>query len=137
MKKVYNMFFNGKYKEIGLYFVVGGLATVVEWTVFWILKEVFHIQYLMATGIAFIFSTFANWEFGRILVFKTPSEKNFLNEIISIYLASIIGLSLNLLVMVILVQIFKMNEMISKMTATILIFMYNYFVRKFLIYKTK
>lgn len=124
-----------RFKDLFLYLVVGGLATIVEWAGFWVLSNLLHVQYLVATALAFTVSTFANWAFGRLLVFKDPGEQSLLRELASIYLASIVGLLLNLLIMYVMVQLFSVNKMISKMTATALVFAYNYLVRKLLIYK--
>lgn len=124
-------------RELFLYLIVGGLATLVEWIGFWLFNGVLHIQYLIATAIAFIISTFANWVFGRLLVFKDPGGQSLTKELASIYLASSVGLLLNLIIMYILVDFLSIHEMFSKMTATVLVFSYNYLVRKLVIYKKK
>lgn len=110
------------------------MATIVEWSAFWVLTNPIHVQYLLATALAFIFSTFANWFFGRLLVFKS-GKGSFLREIISVYLASAVGLLLNLLTMFILVQHFTIDKMLSKIAATAIVFIYNYLVRKRIIYR--
>lgn len=122
-------------KELFLYLIVGGLATIVEWAGFWVLSNLLHVQYLLATALAFAVSTFANWVFGRLLVFKDPGDQSLARELASIYLASIVGLLLNLLIMYVLVQLFTVDKMLSKMIATVLVFAYNFLVRKLLIYK--
>ncbi len=120
-------------KEFLLYVIVGGIATVGEWVVFFALDK-FMIHYAAATVIAYIFSTFLNWGAGRILVFKS-SGQTLAREIISIYLTSIGGMLLNLLIMWIAVDLFAIDGMISKIIATAIVFFYNFLVRKILIYK--
>ncbi|HIX05109.1 MAG TPA: GtrA family protein [Candidatus Fournierella pullicola] len=117
------------------YLVVGALATVVEWTAFWVLEGRMGMPYPAATALAFAFSTFANWAFGRLLVFKAPTGCSLAKEIGKVYLASAVGLLLNLAIMFVLVDGMGQNEMISKMIATVLVFGYNYLIRKRLIYK--
>ena len=136
ISKIRNLLQNEQFKGLLLYLIVGGLATIVEWAAFWVLANPLHIQYLLSTALAFVFSTFANWFFGRLLVFK-ESNQSLLREIISIYLASGVGLLLNLLIMFVLVQIFAIDKMLSKIAATAMVFIYNYLVRKLLIYKQK
>ena len=64
-------------KQFILYLIVGGLATIVEWAVFYLLDNIMAINYMIATAIAFIISTFANWLFGRIILFqKTQNTDN-------------------------------------------------------------
>lgn len=134
--KIRNLLQSNQFRDLFLYLIVGGLATVVEWAAFWVLANPVHVQYLIATALAFIFSTFANWVFGRLLIFKSGGG-SFLREIASIYLASVVGLLLNLIIMFILVQAFTVGKMLSKVTATAIVFIYNYLVRKLIIYRKK
>lgn len=120
-------------KDFLLYLIVGGIATVTEWILFFVLDNI-DVHYTLATVTAYILSTFINWLTGRLLVFKN-SRQTFLKEISSIYMASIVGLLLNLLIMWVAVDIFSINEMVSKITATAIVFIYNFLVRKLLIYK--
>ena len=117
------------------YLIVGGLATIVEWAGFWLFSEKLSIEYLLATALAFAISTFANWLFGRLLVFRGKQQQSLLREILSVYLASIVGLLLKLLIMFLLVQLLGVEKMIAKMAATVLVFTYNYLVRKLIIYR--
>ena len=117
------------------YLIVGGLATIVEWAGFWLFSEKLSIEYLLATALAFAISTFANWLFGRLLVFRGKQQQSLLREILSVYLASIVGLLLNLLIMFLLVQLLGVEKMIAKMAATVLVFTYNYLVRKLISYR--
>ena len=121
--------------DLFLYLIVGALATIVEWSGFWIFFDMLQIQYLLATALAFVFSTFANWLLGRILVFRGKQNQSLLKELLSIYLTSIGGLLLNLGFMYVMVDFCSIQEMIAKITATVLVFSYNYLIRKKLIYK--
>lgn len=122
------------FKQFISYLFVGGGATVVEWLCFYLFHEMWYIQYLLATALAFIFSTFANWLLGRIFTFK-DSKKNILLELLQIYIVSIGGLIFNLIIMYLLVSHLEVKEMFSKMIATCIVFMYNFLIRKFLIYR--
>lgn len=117
------------------YLIVGGLATIVEWVGFWLFSEKIGIAYLLATTFAFAISTFANWLFGRLLVFRGKQTQSLLREILSIYLASIVGLLLNLIIMFVLVQLLTVGKMPAKVIATVLVFAYNYLIRKLVIYR--
>ena len=121
--------------DLFLYLIVGALATIVEWSGFWIFFDMLQIQYLLATALAFVFSTFANWLLGRILVFRGKQNQSLLKELLSIYLTSIGGLLLNLGIMYVMVDFCSIQEIIAKITATVLVFSYNYLIRKKLIYK--
>ena len=120
-------------KDFFLYLIVGGVATVAEWLIFFVLDKI-YLHYAIATAIAYILSTFVNWLAGRILVFK-ESHQAFIKEIGEIYLASVVGLLLNLIIMWVAVDLIAADEMVSKVIATAIVFFYNFLVRKLLIYK--
>ena len=121
------------FKQFALYLVVGGIATVVEWACFWVFNHWMH--YTLATALAFVVSTFANWLAGRLLVFK-KSAQSLLAELAQIYGTSIVGLLMNLAIMWVAVEQFGVQEMIAKIIATGIVFFWNFFVRKLLIYKS-
>ena len=119
-------------KQMGLYLIVGAVATLVEWTVFYLLVQYAEIRYFIATPIAFIFSTYANWIIGRRLLFH-PTQ-NIKKELAKIYLTSAFGLLWNLLIMWLAVDGFGLAPMLSKIMATGIVFLWNFAIRKFLIY---
>ena len=125
------------WKHFISYLFVGGAATLVEWLFFWLFEGVLHIQYLVATVLAIVISTFSNWLFGRLWTFKDSQKGNVLLEIGKIYVASIVGLLLNLLIMWVLVDGIHLHEMLSKIIATGIVFLYNYLVRIWVIYRKK
>lgn len=117
------------------YLIVGGIATVVEWVCFYILSYQAHIHYLLATTLAFVISTAANWLAGRLLTFQGAEKQPILQELAKIYAVSIIGLLLNLLLMYLFVQKVGLAKMVGKIIATVLVFAWNFVVRKFWIYR--
>ena len=120
-------------KDFFLYLIVGGIATVTEWILFYLLEEC-AVHYTVATIIAYVTSTFFNWLAGRLLVFK-KNRLSIFKELLGIYIASIVGLLMNLAIMWLAVDCFSFNEMLSKIIATAIVFFYNFLVRKLLIYK--
>ena len=121
-------------KDFLLYVVVGGIATLIEWVIFYLLNTWISLHYMICTAVAYVISTFVNWLFGRILLFK-KKDVGITKEIISIYLTSIIGLLGNLAIMWVTVDLLKTNESIAKIIATGIVFMWNYIVRKCVIYR--
>ncbi|MBQ0110847.1 MAG: GtrA family protein [Oscillospiraceae bacterium] len=81
------------------YVLVGAIATAVEYGIFTLL--IFALgkpYYEIATVVGYIVSTFFNWLFGRIILFKT-SNKPLFKEILEIYLASVAGLLMSMGIM--------------------------------------
>ena len=117
-----------------IYFIVGGLATIVEWSAFYVLNSIFNIHYAFATTLAFILSTAANWLFGRLILFR-DSKQNTAKELVKIYMVSIIGLLMNIAIMFVAIEKLGIQDMISKIIATGIVFIWNFLIRKLVIYK--
>jgi len=132
---IQKLYSNQEFRKLFLYLIVGGLATIVEWVCFYIFDYIFDIHYMIATALAFIFSTFANWVFGRLLMFKKRESLSLWKEISAIYATSIGGLIFNLLIMFVLVRWIHVGNMLSKIIATGIVFFYNYGIRRKFIYK--
>lgn len=127
--------FLAKISPLLLYFLVGGCASIVEWLCFFLLHIILCLHYQIATIIAIVFSTFSNWGFGRLFLFKRKENVGLIVEIGKIYLASIVGLVFNMVLMWLFIDKFMLNEMISKIIATGVVFVYNYLIRRLYIYK--
>ena len=117
-----------------LYLVVGALATVVEWITFYLFDVIFGIHYTFSTALAFAVSTFSNWGFGKLILFRQKSQ-NVAGEIFKIYLISVIGLLMNIAIMFVAIEKIGISDMVSKIIATCIVFVWNFLIRKFWIYK--
>ena len=123
------------------YFFVGGVAAIVEWVMFFIFANVLQINYFVSTVIAFIFSTTANWILGRITTFKdnnTYKDKK-AKEAFLVFIVSAIGLLFNLILMYLFVTVMgfdsSLGKTLSKIAATGIVFIWNFLIRKLVIYK--
>lgn len=128
-------------KQFISYFFVGGVAAIVEWVMFFIFANVLQINYFVSTVIAFIFSTTANWILGRITTFKdnnTYKDKK-AKEAFLVFVVSAIGLLFNLLLMYLFVTVMgfdsSLGKTLSKIAATGIVFIWNFLIRKLVIYK--
>ena len=128
-------------KQFISYFFVGGVAAIVEWVMFFIFANVLQINYFVSTVIAFIFSTTANWILGRITTFKdnnTYKDKK-AKEAFLVFILSAIGLLFNLILMYLFVTVMgfdsSLGKTLSKIAATGIVFIWNFLIRKLVIYK--
>ena len=128
-------------KQFISYFFVGGVAAIVEWVMFFIFANVLQINYFVSTVIAFIFSTTANWILGRITTFKdnnTYKDKK-AKEAFLVFVVSVIGLLFNLILMYLFVTVMgfdsSLGKTLSKIAATGIVFIWNFLIRKLVIYK--
>lgn len=128
-------------KQFISYLFVGGVAAIVEWVMFFIFANVLQINYFVSTVIAFIFSTTANWILGRITTFKdnnTYKDKK-AKEAFLVFVVSAIGLLFNLILMYLFVTVMgfdsSLGKTLSKIAATGIVFIWNFLIRKLVIYK--
>ena len=128
-------------KQFISYFFVGGVAAIVEWVMFFIFANVLQINYFVSTVIAFIFSTTANWILGRITTFKdnnTYKDKK-AKEAFLVFVVSALGLLFNLILMYLFVTVMgfdsSLGKTLSKIAATGIVFIWNFLIRKLVIYK--
>ena len=125
------------------YVFVGGIAAIVEWVCFWLFSNVIGMNYILATALAFIFSTAANLVLGRVWTFKDNHsyEGKRVKEAVIIYVVSAIGLLLNMLLMYIFVSVLHLDtpllKVVSKVAATGIVFFWNFLIRKLVIYRKK
>ena len=123
------------------YFFVGGVAAVVEWVMFFLFANVLQIHYFVSTVLAFIFSTSANWILGRITTFKdnVSYKDKKAKEAVLVFAVSAIGLLFNLVLMYLFVTVMgfdsSVGKTLSKVAATGIVFIWNFLIRKLVIYK--
>lgn len=122
-------------RQLFSYFFVGGAAALVEWATFWLFNDVININYLLATFLAFMASTFVNLLIGRVTTFKNAEVRNHKKEAAAVYMISAAGLGFNLLLMFIFVSGISISAMPAKIISTGIVFFWNFFARKFWIYK--
>ena len=120
-------------RNVALYSIVGVSATAVEWLVFFILNQLLGMQYVLATVLATVLSGFTNWAVGRFLMFKRTSSAP--KEIGKIYIAGLVSMSFNLLLMWIMVSRIGLHPMAAKVIATLIVFTWNYTIATKVIYK--
>ncbi len=128
-------------KQFISYFFVGGVAAVVEWIMFFLFANVMTLNYILSTVLAFIFSTTTNWILGRVFTFKnsTSYKNNVGKEAFAVFLVSAIGLLFNMFLMYIFVTVIGFDSVIgktaSKIAATGIVFVWNFLIRKLVVYR--
>lgn len=97
---------------------------------------------MLATVLAFIFSTSVNWFLGKMWTFKgnMKYQGKVLQEVALIFVASAVGLGFNLILMRVFVDFLKMDtsllSTLAKVISTGMVFIWNYMIRRFVIYRT-
>ncbi len=119
-------------KKFISYFMVGGMAAIVEWVTFAVFNS--FCSYVIATIISFIIATTANYFLGKAMTFKNYKKSK--TDVIAVFGVSAVGLLLNVMFMHILIEIIHFPiELLAKIISTGLVFIWNYISRRLFIYK--
>ena len=125
------------------YLIVGGMATVVEWVLFWYFVYPLHWNQNIGLAVAYIISTLVNMLLGRLLTFRHASvigkgssrALNAMKETLLIYLVSAAGCVMNILLLDLFTEALHMNSMMAKVLVTGMMLSVNFLARKLGIYR--
>ncbi len=126
-----------KYEEVIKYLIIGVLTTIINYTLFAILSQLLlldiHVSNIIAWIITVIVAYFAN----KLFVFESKSFKAnvLIKEISTFGFARVFSLALEEIILYLFVNLLKMNELIIKLIANIVVIIVNYIFSKFIIFK--
>lgn len=110
--------------------IVGVIATLLEWIIFYICTNQLKIHYSISTIIGFSISTIFNYWASVKWVFDVNKEKSKKLNFILFVVLSIVGLGLNELILWICIEKFAIYNMIGKVIATGIVMVFNFITRK-------
>lgn len=115
------------------YIVVGGSAALINWIVFYMATYV-GLWYIYAGLASFMLATLWNFLLARIFIF-TNSSHHILKESALVYIASSLGLLIDIGTLYICVEFLALHAMLGKVIATGMAFVFNFSIRFWYIYK--
>lgn len=117
------------------YGFVGGVAFVADYGTLFGLTHYAHVHYLTSAAVAFIIGLTVNYLLSISWVFnKNRSAKPWV-EFMVFTLIGIVGLGLNEAIMYVATDLLTLHYMFSKLISTALVFCWNFFARKLIIFK--
>jgi putative flippase GtrA len=114
--------------------IVGVIATIIDFSVLMLLKEVVHLDVLVASALSFCVSVVANYILSMLFVFKGGKNGKIIEFIIFVVL-SVGGLLLNQLLMWLGTEILAVYYLWVKVFACIFVPIYNFVTRKIFLEK--
>ena len=118
------------------YVFVGGIATVADWGILYLLTSVAGIHHLVSAVISFLAGLTVNFALSKLFVFKADEARiNASAEFIGYGLIGAAGLGITEAIMFVMTDRLAVHYMISKMTATAIVLVWNYLARKKIIYR--
>lgn len=123
-----------KYEKFIIYFIVGSIATLINALSYYFYRMVintYEINVILSWITSLLFAFYMN----RKYVFK--SKNQVIKEFINFTISRLLTLFLELIFMYILVDLVKMNDMFAKLINLIIVFICNYLLSKFLVFRKK
>lgn len=121
---------NKLFIQIMKFVVVGGIATIIDFAVLYVLKEFCGLYELVANTISFIVSLIYNYIASVKWVFEVDKNKDSKKQMVLFIVFSVIGLCLNNLIMWICISMLSIYYLIGKVIATAIVMVFNFITRK-------
>lgn len=123
--------------KIVRYFVVGGMAATVDVGCFFLFTSIAGIWWFQSALASFTLATLVNYFLSIKYVFKSGVRFQKHHELMLIFLVSGTGLVINQLILWVLIESVGVNMLVSKLTATALLFFWNYGLRKSVVFSER
>ena len=121
-------------KQIFSFLVVGTLSFIIDYSILFALTEFVGIFYLLAAAIAFLISVIFNFYLSMRFVFDAKNMN--LKELFIIFITtSLLGLALNEVGLLVLVEDAGIDYKIAKLIMTVIVMVFNFTARKILFEK--
>lgn len=135
-----NLFINpteSTFIQLFRYVFVGGVAFIADFGSLFLLTEYVGLHYLLSATIAFIIGLLVNYFISTFWVFQKSNIENRYVEFLLFALIGVVGLGLNALIMYVFTDLLCVYYLLSKIISTILVFMWNFLARKYLLFTSK
>ena len=127
-----------KYKEPINYLFFGGCTFVVNFIAYGVFAKIFRVDEVISNIIAWVISVLFAYITNKLFVFesKTEGAKAFLKEMISFVLARVFsGITCDIGTFALMVKVFHINDVISKVVTQIMVIIVNYLLSKLIIFR--
>lgn len=125
------------WREFRRYFLVGGLAFLVDGAVLAGMVELLGVHYLVGATAGFIVGAFVNYWLSVHWVFSERALSNQGLELGLFILIGLIGLGLNDVLMWLFTDWIGLYYLLSKIMSAALVFIYNFVVRRLLLFTAR
>ena len=135
-------FFKGKLNDkqkkllmqIFKFIIVGGIATIIDWIIYYLLYNYLDFDPLVANILSYLLATIYNY-FGSVKYVFNVNDKNMKKTFTIFLILSLVGLLLSELLIYLMINIMLMNKMLSKIFATMLVMIFSFITRKYFLEK--
>lgn len=117
------------------YAIIGGISATLDFTVFSILSNKFHIDYLLANIISVHCGIICSFILNRQYNFKIKNKT--LIRFSAFYVIGLLGLAVSTSLLFVLVDISNLNKIGSKFSTIIVVALLQFILNKTITFKTK
>ena len=128
---------NNTFLQLIRYTFVGGGAFLVDFSLLYLLTDKVELNYLLSATIAFIVGLLVNYFLSIYWVFTNSITSNKLLEFLIFALIGGVGLLFTDLFMWIFTSIIGIYYLLSKIVTTIVVYLWNFFARKYIIFNNR
>ena len=126
---------NDLFQQIFKFVIVGGIATIIDWVIYYVLVHFVHLDPLISNIISFSISVIYNYIASVKWVFHVNQNKSRKKMFIEFILFSIFGLLLTELFLWIGIKLLHQDEMLIKIISTAIVMVFNFITRKLFLEK--
>ena len=127
---------NNVFLQLVRYTFVGGVAFLVDFVLLFVLTEYCHLYYLYSATLSFLAGLVVNYLLSKVWVFSRQKIKNSVIEFFIFSLIGVIGLGFNNFFLWLFTEHGNINYLLSKVFTTIIVYFWNFFARKYILFNT-
>ena len=116
--------------QIIKFVIVGGISTVIDYIIFFILHDILKWNTIISNVLGFTVSVIYNYIASIRWVFDVNKDNDQKKQFIIFITLSIIGLIINTGIVYVCVDIIKLYSLIGKVIATAIVMVFNFITRK-------
>jgi len=117
------------------YTFVGGIAFLFDFGSLYFFTDWMYVHYLVSAALAFLIGITVNYLLSIAWVFQNRTMKSRSLEVAVFTIVGVIGLGLNELMIWAFTEIAMFHYLISKLFSTVSVYLWNFFARKFLLFR--
>ena len=117
------------YIQIFEFVVVGGIATLIDWIIYFVLFNYFHIFPLISNIISYSISGIYNFIMSVKWVFDTK-DKSMKRLLFEFIVLSLLGLIISEFIIWFFLEILSFDSIIAKILSTLIVMVINFILRK-------
>lgn len=119
--RVNSYIFNGRFKHLSRFSMIGVINTLIDFTVFSILHSLFGVSYVLSQGLGYSIGVANSFILNKKWTFSDrKANKKSIHEFFQFVVVNLISLIITMMAMNLLVESLNLNVYISKVLVTIL-----------------